>query len=199
MYAKVYTRPFGLCTPTTSVRSISTFAGVLFVVELFGGTILLYSFLQFFGHVILGHRGSFTHCQGYHHLELKAPGSSVGFLTRIGPEKIELVYSRPPPLYKLWPCPSYSGCRDRINLGPKLIRSKCSAATYGMDLVTNFPITQTHGHICCDCLHIGTHMALMKGIFVICFTSSDSSGSCWVALVLFPFSFLGKKVFFFHT
>ena len=35
----------------------------------------------------------------------------------------------PPPLYKLRPCPSYSGCRDRINLVPNLIRYKCSAAT----------------------------------------------------------------------
>ena len=26
----------------------------------------------------------------------------------------------PPPLYKLRPCPSYSGCRDRINLAPNL-------------------------------------------------------------------------------
>ena len=30
--------------------------------------------------------------------------------------------SPPPPLYKLRPCPSYSGCRDCINLVPNLIR-----------------------------------------------------------------------------
>ena len=40
-----------------------------------------------------------------------------------------LVFPPPPPLYKLRPCPSYSGCRDRINLVPNLIRYKCSAAT----------------------------------------------------------------------
>ena len=39
------------------------------------------------------------------------------------------VLRTPPPLYKLRPCPSYSGCRDRINLVPNLIRYKCSAAT----------------------------------------------------------------------
>ena len=30
---------------------------------------------------------------------------------------------------KLRPCRSYSGCKDRINLVPNLIRYKCSAAT----------------------------------------------------------------------
>ena len=46
-----------------------------------------------------------------------------------------------PPLYKLRTCPGYSGCRDRINLVPNLIRYKCSAATYDMGLVTNLPVT----------------------------------------------------------
>ena len=58
----------------------------------------------------------------------------------------------PFPLYKLRPCPSYSGCRDRINLVPNLIRYKCSAATKDMGLVTNLPVTWGHGHICCECL-----------------------------------------------
>ena len=38
----------------------------------------------------------------------------------------------PPPLYKLWPCQSYSGRRDCINLGPHLIRDDmhCSHNRY---------------------------------------------------------------------
>ena len=47
----------------------------------------------------------------------------------------------PPPLYKLRPCPSYSRCRDRINLVPDLIWYKCSAATQDTGLVTNLPLT----------------------------------------------------------
>ena len=35
----------------------------------------------------------------------------------------------PPLLYKLRPCPRYSGCRDRMNVVSNLMRYKCSAAT----------------------------------------------------------------------
>ena len=52
-----------------------------------------------------------------------------------------LATTPPPPLYKLRPCPSYSGCRDCITLVPNLIRYKCSAATQGMGLVINLPVT----------------------------------------------------------
>ena len=40
---------------------------------------------------------------------------------------------RTPRLYKLWPCPSYSSRRDRINLGPNWIwyQSKCSHIRHG--------------------------------------------------------------------
>ena len=63
-----------------------------------------------------------------------------------------IIFFNSPPLYKLRPCPSYSGCRDRINLVPNVIRYKCSAATKDMGLVTNLPVTWGHGHICCECL-----------------------------------------------
>ena len=46
---------------------------------------------------------------------------------RLGGEHVE-DSTPPPPLYKLRPCPSYSRCRDRINLVPNLIRYKWSAA-----------------------------------------------------------------------
>ena len=82
-------------------------------------------------------------------LESEAPGCLTHDGGRCGPVES---YPPPPPLYKLRPCPSYSGCRDRINLVPNLIRYKCSAATKDMGLVTNLPVTWGHGHICCECL-----------------------------------------------
>ena len=54
----------------------------------------------------------------------------------------------PPSLYKLRPCPSYSGFRDCNHLGPNLIRYQmwCSHMRHGfghkgMGLVTNLPAT----------------------------------------------------------
>ena len=35
-----------------------------------------------------------------------------------------------------------------------------------MGLVMNLPVTQGHGHICCECLPTGTHRALILGISV---------------------------------
>ena len=68
----------------------------------------------------------------------KVPALSGGDVQALAQKPLRWVWPRdaaqallrypPPLLYKLRPCPSYSGCRDCINLVPNLMRYKCSAA-----------------------------------------------------------------------
>ena len=59
---------------------------------------------------------------------MSEPPDEVAFLVALSFFRKKIFFP-PPPLYKLRPFPSYSRCRDRINLIPNLIRCKCSAAT----------------------------------------------------------------------
>ena len=73
------------------------------------------------------------------------------------------LYCSPPPFYQLRPCPSCSGCRDHINLGPNLIRYKCSAANKRHGFGDKFAI----------CMRSWTHFVEIECIPTIASTVSN--------------------------